>query len=101
MIEIKVKSDELQEAFLRAITKGTLSNREYSILAECCKEKTIDTEVRKNIQKKLGISQFSLNNVLSKFKDVYFVKCEDGTVVVPEVLRVAKGKAAIKFVADE
>ena len=101
MVEIKVKPELLQETYLRAITRGKLSNREYSILSECCRYKVISTEERKEIQKKLGISQFSFNNVVSKFKDTYFVKRDDNTLLVPAILRVLGESITVKFKANE
>jgi DNA-binding MarR family transcriptional regulator len=85
MKELLVKKEDFQESFLRMITRGYMSNLEYSVLAECCKAKEVTTEVRKDIRKVLKISQYNLNNVISKLVKggIFLHKEDDGSLKVP------------------
>lgn len=68
VVTIRVTNDDYVLKYLQVKTFNLLSKTQYKVLVEIIKNKVVDTEVRKLISAKLGITIFSLNNTLLTLK---------------------------------
>lgn len=97
MIELKVNKGKLQEVYLKAITQGTLNNKEYEVLVACCAYKEVDTAAKREIQGLLNISQYSFNNYMAKLKKLGYAIKSKHTYTIPEIFIVDEDSATIRF----
>ena len=65
---IRVSRDNYVLKYIQLRTFNLLSKTQYKVLAEIIKRNGVNTEVRKDISLRLGITIFSLNNVLLTLK---------------------------------
>ena len=68
-VTIRVTEDNYVLKYIQVRTFNLLSATQYNVLAEIVKQSVVDTETRKAIAAKLGITIFSLNNVLLALKN--------------------------------
>lgn len=67
-ITLRVVREDYIIKYLQLRTFNLLSPVQYRVLAEIVKHRVVDTESRKEISEKVGITIFSLNNTLLKLK---------------------------------
>lgn len=69
VIEVPVSRDNLIRRYLELKTFSENTPMEYAVWSEIVKRGRIKTRERKEIQKILGLNQFSLNNLIGKLKE--------------------------------
>lgn len=94
---IRVTNDDYILKYIQVRTFNLLSKTQYKVLSEIIKNGIVDTEVRKVISAKLGLTIFSLNNVLLTLKKKGLLVHDESCKTYTTKIEVPKEQGSITF----